>query len=256
MCEHLSCPTQSPADLKRAYRLRPLLVAALPLFMLLALWLWPALVAGWQPQRVLAGSAVDTTSPLAVDATVAAGCSDLLENGGFEQGVSDWGPWVAGGFAHVTEERSHSGYYGVWMGGYKTPSDTLYQAVTLPAGVDSATLHYWWNMHSLDDVHTPYDYLHVELQTAGGQTLRTLATLDNTHERDAWREYSFDLTPYAGQSLRIHFRCSGNARFVTSYFLDDIRLETCVAVATPTPTSEPSQRLYLPLVWHRYVATT
>jgi len=233
----------------RDRRLLPL-SAAISLCVLLTLWLWPARAASQPVQRVLVGSAAERPLSPATDVPVALGCGNLLENSGFELGVSDMGPWAAGGFAHVTEERAHGGYFGVWMGGYKSPSDTLYQAVTLPTDVDSLTLRYWWNMHSLDDVQTPYDYLYVDLQTADGQTLQSLATLDNTYERNMWRASSFDLTGYAGESVRIHFRCSGNAQFVTSYFLDDIELDACVGATTPTPTSAPRERSYLPLVWY------
>ena len=249
MRDYLACLTWRPAELEGSDRRLPL-VAAVSLCIFSLLWLWPAQAASRQGPRVLAASVTEMPRPPAADLPTVLGCSNLLKNGGFELGVSDLAPWVASGFAHVTEERAHSGDFGVWMGGYKTPSDTLYQAVTLPADADSATLRYWWNMHSLDDLHTAYDYLHVDVQTEDGQTLEPLATLDNTYERDAWRESSFDLTGYAGESLRIHFRCSGNAQFVTSYFLDDIELDVCAGVATPTPTSEPRRRSYLPLIWH------
>jgi len=250
MREQLPFSTLRPAELEGSDRRHLPLAATMSLWFVLTLWMTPALATSQQAQRLPARSAADAPRQSAADLAAPVGCSNLLENSGFELGVSDFGPWVAGGFATVTEERAHSGYYGVWMGGYKSPSDKLYQAVTVPAGVNSVTLHYWWNMHSLDDGHTPYDYLHVDLQTADGQTLKPLAMLDNTYERDAWRESSFDLTGYAGESLRIHFRCSGNAQFVTSYFLDDIELEVCAGVATPTPTSVPRERSYLPLIWY------
>ncbi|MDH7486816.1 MAG: hypothetical protein QHJ81_11135 [Anaerolineae bacterium] len=165
----------------------------------------------------------------------AASCIDLLLNGDFEQGPSRPDPWVLGGFTEVSDQRPHSGHFGVWMGDYQNADDTLYQQVTLPADAGTAELRYWWSMHSVDDIETPYDYLYVTLQAADGTPLAVLETLDNTAVRDVWTQASFDLSDYRGLSLRIHFRCTGNEQFNTGFFLDDVTLEVCES-ATPTPT--------------------
>ena len=164
-------------------------------------------------------------------------CIDLLFNGGFEQGVADPDPWVLGGFAHVSEERSHGGSLGVWMGGYKNADDTLYQSVDIPSGVAVATLSYWWNMHSLDDTETPYDFLHASVRTSTGEPLAALETLDNTRERNSWSQSTFDVSSYSGTSVQIHFHGEGNPQFVTSFFVDDVELQVCGAPSTPTPTA-------------------
>lgn len=167
-------------------------------------------------------------------------CVNLVVNGDFEQGVSEPDPWVLGGHAEVSDERPHSGYFGVWVGGYQNADDTLYQLVSIPDDAETVTFRYWWNIHSLDAVETPYDYLYVKLQTADGQPLAELETLDNTDVRNAWTQSSFDLSAYAGTSLRLFFHCTGNERFITSFFLDDVELEACGDMV----------RCYLPLVWH------
>ena len=178
-------------------------------------------------------------------------CFNLVVNGDFEQGVSEPDPWVLGGHAEVSDERPHNGYFGVWMGGYQNADDTLYQLVSIPDDAVTVTFRYWWNMHSLDDAETPYDYLHVKLQTADGQPLAEVETLDNTGVRNAWTQSAFDLSAYKGSSLRLLFHCTGNELFITSFFLDDVELEVCGDFETPTPTATPAlvERRYLPLVW-------
>jgi len=165
-------------------------------------------------------------------------CTDLVVNGDFEQGISNPTPWVLEGHAEVSDERPHSGYLGIWMGGYQDADDALYQLVSIPTDWQAAVLHYWWSMHSLDDAEKPYDYLYVTLQTADGEPLAELETLDNTGVRNVWTYSTFDLSAYIGMSLRLHFRCTGNEAFITSFFLDDVQLlELC-------------EHRYLPLVWH------
>jgi hypothetical protein len=188
-------------------------------------------------------------------------CVNVVENGGFEQGPSDSDPWTLGGFTNVSEWRIHEGSFGVWLGGYGNADDTLQQLVAIPAGAEALNLRYWWNMQSLDDTETPYDFLYVTLQTAGGEVLRALEAMDNTDLRGSWIQSSFDLSEFSDTSLRIHFRCVGNAAFVTSYFLDDIELEVCGDLRTPTPTATPTpsptptptvvidEWRYLPLIW-------
>jgi len=120
-------------------------------------------------------------------------------------------------------------------------------------------------MHSLDDGETPYDHLSVTLRTSDGDLLETLEMLDNTYVRNTWTQSTFDLSTYGGSSLRIHFGCTGNEQFITSFFLDDVELEVCSDVETPTPTASPTATAtptftptptielrewrYLPLVW-------
>jgi thermitase len=165
---------------------------------------------------------------------------DAIVNGGFEDGGGMLEPWVLEvGHAYPSDQTPHSGQFSVWTGGYKNADDGMYQSVSLPYDLDSATLNYWWYMHTADDDVTPYDFLVVTLSDGQGALLQELALVDNTGQRDSWGQSSFDLSPYAGEQLRVHFRCLGNSQYVTSFFLDDISLAVC-----QTPTN-----VYLPLIW-------
>jgi len=219
-----------------------------------ALWFLIALLLAASTAVVAAPGTVPSSLP-SMQTSTPPTCINLVVNGDFEQGWSNPDPWVLGGFTEISRQRPHSGYYGVWMGGYKNADDTLYQLVTIPAdSLETVTLRYWWNMDSLDDDETPYDYLYVTLQTADGEPLAELEALNNTGVRDTWVQSTFDLSEYSGMSLRIHFHCTGNEQFITSFFLDDVELEVCGVSETPTPTPtstiEPTHRHYLPLVWH------
>lgn len=230
---------------------------------------WPSVVGlllaivviGWT-WTTSAVAALPQSSPLLGSVGIAEeACVDLVQNGGFEQGPANPVPWVLRGFTHVSEERAHRGYFGAWLGGYRDASDTLWQQLVIPAGASTATLRYWWHMDSLDDLETPYDHLRVALRTPEGELVQELETLDNTLQRSTWSQSAYDVSSYAGETLRIHFRCVGNGTFVTSFFLDDVELEVCGAFDTPTPTTTPGADStatptvvptiirYLPLVW-------
>jgi len=170
-------------------------------------------------------------------------CFEAIANGGFEEGggtTLELEPWVLEvGYAYLTDQPAHNGQFSVWTGGYKNAVDGFYQSVLLPHSLDSATLSYWWYMHSADDDVTPYDYLIVTLRDSQGGLLQELELIDNTGNRDSWGQSDFDLSPYAGEELRVHFRCLGNSQYVTSFFLDDVSLAVCQTLVNT----------YLPLIW-------
>jgi hypothetical protein len=189
-------------------------------------------------------------------------CTDIVENGGFERSVDSWAPWVSKGFAVVSDQRVHTGNFAFWMGGYRNADDALFQSVVIPP-VQSATLSYWWNMHSLDDDAVARDLLVVSLRSVGGEVLEVVDTLDNTMDRDTWVQASFDLSDYRGMSLVLHMSCLGDGDHVTSFFIDDVELPACGDTVTPTPTATgvasatptatptfvAAHKCFLPMVW-------
>lgn len=213
-------------------------------------WRWMGGVVAWLGALAL----VFLLGAVGAVADAAGGCNDVVVNGGFENGSADMSPWVPSGHAYVSEVWAHEGDFGLWMGGYPDALATVHQTVNLTGGGSTATLTYWWNMHSLDGSQVATDRLVVSLRTEEGEPLVELETLDNTGERGIWVQSTFDVGSYAGMDVQIHFGCTGDEQMVTSFFLDDIALEVCAEVGTATPTATPTATLeervlrYLPLV--------
>lgn len=176
-------------------------------------------------------------------------CVNVIENGDFERGVDSLSPWASKGFAVVSDQRVHSGSLAFWMGGYRDADDSLFQWVVIPEA-QSVTLSYWLNMHSLEDEGAVHDFLIASVRSASGSVMRIVATQDNTGPRDTWEQITVDLSEFAGMGLELHMSCQGDGEDVTSFFIDDVELQACGDMATPTATPSPTSRRFLPLVWH------
>jgi hypothetical protein len=75
--------------------------------------------------------------------------TELIGNGGFENGAANPSPWVIEGSEVYSDSGSgtsyaHSGNYVLWLGGLTTWTDDAYQTVSIPPGVASATLSFYY----------------------------------------------------------------------------------------------------------------
>jgi len=135
----------------------------------------------------------------------------------------------------------HSGAYGVRLGGSFGGTGSIWQTVTLPAGVNPIRMWFWWRADNT--VEQPSETLTVMVCTGGGTwcVVGTYVVLNATAPLNQWRMQSLDLTPYAGQTVNVVFQVH-NADFVTPkraadptvFRLDDVVLDVC-GVGTPTP---------------------
>jgi YVTN family beta-propeller protein len=140
---------------------------------------------------------------------------------------------------------------------------SAYQTVTIPGEVASATLSFWEypqtdepRVLSLSANVNPltmpeaYDTQYALVLDENGEWLRTL--LWQASDRRLWAQHQFDLSDYAGQTIRLHFGTyNDGVDGLTAMFVDDVSLEICPEpppTSTPTPTPELDRFLYLPLV--------
>jgi len=100
---------------------------------------------------------------------------------------------------------------------------SAWQAIALPAGARSATLSFWYSAASSD----PYDSQRCWLLDSSGRVLATVLRLywpDSNGQ--TWRQVTFDLTPYLGQTVRLHFEVYNNGYGgVTSLYVDDVSVQ-------------------------------
>lgn len=178
----------------------------------------------------------------ATPAGAAAGCRELVVNGGFEQVGQSWTQAPnPPGRALVTNFYRKSGQYAADLGGVNSATDRLTQAIVLPADVNEITLALWWALHTEEaGTGAAFDRLSVELYQPDGTTrVATLLTVDNTTaESWVWNRASSNLTPYRGQSLLLRFTASTDDSKPTRFFVDDVSVQGCAR-----------QRVYLPAVW-------
>jgi serine protease len=147
------------------------------------------------------------------------GCTpaQLLGNPGFETGTA--APWTAtaGVIDNTTGEAPHGGTWKAWMNGYGSAhTDTVSQAVTIPASCTTATFTFWLHIDTAETTTTTaYDKLTVTAGTA------TLATYSNLNKNTGYLQKSFSLAPYAGTTVTLKFNGVEDSSLQTSFVIDD-----------------------------------
>jgi hypothetical protein len=172
-------------------------------------------------------------------------CADRIVNGSFENlsGI-EAPPWVRSGNTNFSTEERRTGARSAWLGGYNNASDTLYQEVSIPSlsgpggQVTQVTLNFWWAGITQEIAH-PFDFMHVRIRDANGFELQDLVAINDGGANMIWQEAMFDLSAYAGRTIRICFEVTTNATNLTSFFVDDVSLIIC-QIVEPTPTYTPS----------------
>ncbi|HEX6967428.1 MAG TPA: S8 family peptidase [Micromonosporaceae bacterium] len=179
----------------------------------------------------ITGSAASGTRSTTYTLTVngsGGGCSSpgqKLANPGFESGSTGWtadsgviGQWGAYG------QPPRSGTWNAWHNGYgASNSDYVYQNVTLPAGCSTYTLSFWLHIDTAETTTTTaYDTFRVQVLSAdGSQVLATLATYSNLDAASGYSLKSFNLSAYAGQTIRIRWYGVEDFIYQTSFVIDD-----------------------------------
>ncbi|PZS06049.1 MAG: hypothetical protein DLM69_00465, partial [Candidatus Chloroheliales bacterium] len=160
---------------------------------------------------------------------------DPVVNGGFETG--QLAPWVISDTVPppvVSTAQAHSGTYsallGTVSGSEPNGSGSIYQQVTVPAG--GAQLSYWYYPLTTDTI--TFDWQDAYVENTSGTILATIMHVD---ENDGvWKNKTFDMTPYAGQTVRIVFLVHQDGfGDLTSMYVDDVSMAAIVSCGTPTP---------------------
>jgi hypothetical protein len=160
-------------------------------------------------------------------ATSGCGAQQLIQNGGFQSGSLS--PWSASSGVLTSASSTHPSYptsdpYLAWLDGYSGKhTDTLSQAVTIPATCTTATLSFWLYIDSTDPTTSASDTFTTQVLNSSGTVLSTLSTLSNQNEGTGYVEHSFSLAPFIGQTITIKFTGTETlgGGYDTSFFEDD-----------------------------------
>jgi len=153
------------------------------------------------------------------------GCSNALTNPGFESGSA---PWVLSGqVVRSTGAFPHSGVGYMIINGVNSSSGTLYQTVTVPPGCSN--LRFWLNITSNEATGAAvFDRLFIEVRNTSGTLLATLATFSNQNKGTAGvyvLRGPYNLSSFAGQTVRIQFRGTNDITLSTIFRIDDVSLQ-------------------------------
>lgn len=159
-------------------------------------------------------------------------CYNEVWNGGFKEFLNGkpryWTVSSADDYPLADGTWFASGHYGAYLGGYdrwESDDDKLSQFIYIPSDALSANLTYRWYMRT-EETHpsNQYDFLYVQLRDLSDNLVATLGTMSNQNPRETWQTAMFDLSPYAGQSLKLSFEANNDVSNPTSFFVDDVSL--------------------------------
>ena len=164
---------------------------------------------------------VENTS---VTLTVTSSTTNLIVNGGFETG--SFTGWTTSGAVAptITKAEPHTGSYSALLGQTAAPevdgNSEIYQTITIPSTATKGTLTFWY-WPGTDDTIT-YAYQEVLVQNTSGTTLATILKVASNAK--SWQEVTYNLSSYAGQTIRLLFAVHGNgySRDYIYMYVDDI----------------------------------
>jgi Bacterial Ig-like domain len=167
--------------------------------------------------------------------------SGLIQNEGFETG--SFSPWSIDGFSNppvVTTDNPHSGTFSALAGRVSGPEpngqSSFYQQFgPVPA---NAILSFWHWDYTTDTI--TFDWQDAYITNTSGQILQTI--FHQCENGQTWLNTTVDMTPYAGQTVRVKFLVHQNgAGEGTGMYVDDVVLAT--PCGTPSPTPTPTARV-------------
>ena len=152
-------------------------------------------------------------------------CTNIITNSGFESGTSPW--VVSGQVTRSTGSFPHSGVAYMILNGVNSSSGTLYQTVTVPSGCSNLT--FWLNITTNEAAGAAiFDRLFIEVRSTTGTLLGTLATFSNQNSGTAGNYVQrgpYNLSSFAGQTVRIQFRGTNDITLSTIFRIDDVAIQ-------------------------------
>ncbi|MRR35982.1 hypothetical protein EG829_15165, partial [bacterium] len=162
------------------------------------------------------------------------GTTSPISNGTFEEGPDHW---VEQSDYYIISEdsaESHAGSWFAYLGGMPNLHDKLYQDIAVPAAATSASARFWYKITTEEPMTKMYDVMKLLLvNPSTGATIKTLATLSNLDDTgNEWKlSEPFDLSAYAGKTVRLLFAATTDYSNDTGFLVDDV---TVTAQISPT----------------------
>jgi len=150
-----------------------------------------------------------------VSLTVTSPSTNLIQNGGFETGnFTGWKTGSGGAQGPVaptvTTANANSGSYSALLGQTVAPevngNSHIYQDITIPSNANQVTLSFFYWPATNDTGQLAYQL--VQIQSNLGVPLATVLQVASNDK--SWKEVTYDLTSFKGQTIRVYFAVHGN----------------------------------------------
>jgi hypothetical protein len=181
------------------------------------------------------------TTTVSLTVSASSSCiSGTLSNGGFEAGNTSC--WTTGGvFPPVTSTvQKHSGNFSALLGassGAEPNGDSsMFQTINVPL-TGTTTLSFWYWPSTTDTIQ--FDWQEAQVQNSSGTLLAQIFKVASNTQ--AWTNQTFNLTPYAGQTIRLFFNDhQDGAGDLTYMYLDDVTVTNTTAAPDFTLSDAPT----------------
>ncbi|HYH44078.1 MAG TPA: S8 family serine peptidase [Thermoanaerobaculia bacterium] len=146
---------------------------------------------------------------------------------GWETGLDGW--TLTGGAARTAAPAAGHGDWSLALGGALNGTDEATLDVTIPERIARAEWSFWWHMTTTEGVQGHnFDQFFAEVRNLAGATLAVFDFRWDGWRQGAWmQQQNIDLTPWAGQTIRLAFRARNSPARPTTFWVDDSRLATC-----------------------------
>jgi Pro-kumamolisin, activation domain len=165
----------------------------------------------------------------------ATGCSgQALLNPGFESGNVDWSTTAD----VITDDSSdaQAGSWFAWLDGYDSAeTDTLQQAVAIPAGCTATLTYYLYVSTSESSSKGAIDTLNL---TVNGTTEQSFS--NKTSTGGGYVQETVNLSSFAGKTATILWTSKQTGSRATNFFVDSTALTLSGGTSTPTPAPTPT----------------
>lgn len=183
--------------------------------------------------------------------TTAPGCTNLIVNGTFENPDAGWTEVTTAHSAIIDTELPRTGARSAWLGGTdEEPVQYIYQDVRIPANTTTIKLGYWRLIHYETDgvlgLFAGEAKFSTTLANTNGDVVATLEKFVSSQGDDRWHPAGFDLSQFAGKTIRLVFASENPRNNISSFFIDDVELIACTTGAAPSaPQTSNVEQVYV-----------
>ena len=159
--------------------------------------------------------------------------TELITNGSFEAGNVGWSlggsPTSA---VIIAGSWPHSGTHYAVLGEVDNNHDWASQQITIPSNTTSATLTFWCNVTTESALPPNFDWFEATIRNTADEVLGSAAMLSNVNAQTpgVYTQYTYDLLPFAGQTIVVKFYSSTDGSLMTSFKVDDVSVSVVVPV--------------------------
>lgn len=159
-------------------------------------------------------------------------CTEQIVNSGFEVDTANW--TLSAGPARVAAPAPGHGNFSLRFGNANNTTHTAYQTITIPGEAGRAELSFWWYMTTNEGSSGHgWDFFYAEVRDTSDTILAVFDYRNDGWQAGQWmKSENIDLTPWEGQTVRLYFAATNDGSLTTTFYVDDVSVETCSSAPT------------------------